>query len=211
MPSFLAAIRVGASYSIPPNHPPGGGTFYIPAKYSAEESRQASLREYRMTCAHETYPGHHLLDSSRWSLERPLRRSIEYPLFYEGWACFAEELMRLTGYYSETEDKLLLARRRFSHAIRGKVDIGLQTGAMDFSTAAGYLEKTGVSRERAELLARKYPLNPGYQVCYTIGLRRFWRLFQRYGRQDMPRFVGKVLSQGEILFTDLEKVLQDCA
>jgi hypothetical protein len=210
IPGFLSAIRVGASYSIPPRHPPAGGRLYIPIERAMDESGQASHREYRMTCAHETYPGHHLLDSSRWSLEQPLRRNIEQPIFYEGWACFAEELMRLTGYFSESADQLLLARRRLTRAVRGKVDIGLQTGAMDLATAAKYLEQTGIGGGRARLLARKYPLNPGYQLCYTIGLRRFLDLWHRYGDNDLPKFVQTVLNQGEILFHDLEKVLQDC-
>ena len=207
-PEFLSAIRVGASYSIPPKHPPIGGKFYVPVNYSTDESRRASLREYKMTCAHETYPGHHLLDCSRWNLARPLRRYIEQPIFYEGWACFAEELMRLTEYFSEPADRLLLARRRLSHAMRGKVDIGLQTGEMDIQMAATYLEKAGVNRQRAKLSARKYPLNPGYQLCYTIGLRRLVELWHGYDGNDLPKFVKTILNQGQILFTDLEKLLQ---
>jgi uncharacterized protein (DUF885 family) len=161
-----------------------------------------------MTCAHETYPGHHLLDASRWSLARALRRAVEQPIFYEGWACFAEELLRLTGYFSAPSDRLLLAKRRLLHAIRGKVDIGLQTGTMNISTAAEYLKEMGISTERAISLARKYPLNPGYQLCYTLGSRRFLELFDRHGRNNLQKFVQTVLGQGEIHFTDLEKIFQ---
>jgi hypothetical protein len=205
MPEFLSAIRVGASYSIPPRHPPRGGKFYLYTGHVA--GTPGALREYRMTCAHETYPGHHLLDASRWSMERPLRRFMETPIFYEGWACFAEELMRFTGYFIHEADGLILARRRFSHAVRSKVDLGLQTGTMDLSTAVGYLEKAGANRERARLMARKYTLNPGYQLCYTLGLRRFLDLYHRYGRNDLPAFVQTVLGQGEIGFSDLETLL----
>jgi len=161
-----------------------------------------------MTCAHETYPGHHLLDSSRWGLARSLRRAVEQPIFYEGWACFAEELLRQTGYFSNPGDRLLLARRRLLHAIRAKVDVGLQTGTMNISAAAEYLREAGVSTERAMSSACKYPLNPGYQLCYTLGLRQFLDLFERYGRDNLPDFVQTVLGQGEIHFTDLEKILQ---
>ena len=209
MPPFLSAIRVGASYSIPPKHPPSGGKFYVLTKYVTDESQQGYLRQYRMTCAHETYPGHHLLDASRWSLVRPLRRAVEQPIFYEGWACFAEGLMRLTGYFSEPGDRLLLARRRLLHAIRGKVDIGLQTGTMSIPTAAEYLKEAGISRERAISSVRKYRLNPGYQLCYTLGLRRFLDLFHRYGGDNLQNFVQTILGQGEIHFTDLEKIFQN--
>jgi len=209
MPPFLAAIRTASSYSIPPRHPPQGGTFYIFNTDVPDEARKEYHREYRMLAAHETYPGHHLLDSSRWSLKRACRRVIEQPIFYEGWACFAEELMILSGYFSSPGDRLLLAKRRLWRAMRGKVDIGLQTGTMDISTAAEYLQETGISRERAISSARKYPLNPGYQLCYTLGLHRFIGFFNHYGRHNLPDFVGPVLNQGEIQFADLEKILQE--
>jgi len=209
MPPFLSAIRTASSYSIPPKHPPSGGKFYILTNYVTDESQPGYLREYRMTCTHETYPGHHLLDASRWGLARSLRRAVEQPIFYEGWACFAEELMRLTGYFSGPGDRLLLAKRRLLHAIRGKVDIGLQTGTMTIPTAAEYLKEMGISLEQAISSVRKYTLNPGYQLCYTLGLRQFLDLFARHGRDNLPNFVQVVLGQGEIHFTDLEKILQE--
>jgi len=208
MPAYLSAIRIASSYSIPPKNPPTGGTFYIFNTPMSDEAQKMYHREYRMLSAHETYPGHHLLDASRWGLTRLCRRVIEQPIFYEGWACFAEELMRITGYFFTPTDRLLLKKRRLWRAIRGKVDIGLQTGTMDISTAAGYLEKTGISREQAIHSARKYPLNPGYQLCYTLGLRRFLNLFHRYGRDNLSCFAHTIVNQGEIQFSDLEKILK---
>ena len=181
--------------------------FYV-INTDRRESGKGYQREYKILSAHETYPGHHLLDIHRWSLKRPFRRAVKQPVFYEGWACFAEELMRLTGYFSKPGDLLLLARRRLLHALRAKVDIGLQTGIMDIPAAIKFLEANGIGTERATSLARKYPLNPGYQLCYTLGLRRFWQLFEQYGRENLPGFVSEVLNQGEIHFSDLEKVFQ---
>lgn len=207
VPPYLAATRTASSYSIPPRHPPEGGVFFvINAKNSGEENK-GYQREYRILAAHETYPGHHLLDSCRWNHSRPIRRVIERPLFYEGWACFAEELLRLTGYFRGSDERLLLARRRLWRAIRGKIDLGLQTGTMDLPTAARYLVKTGVPAQDAMAVVRKYPLNPGYQLCYTTGIRRFLDLFQRCGRHDLQKFATTVLGQGEIGFQDLEQVL----
>ncbi|MGA1869344.1 MAG: DUF885 family protein [bacterium] len=200
MPSYFTAIRASSSYSIMPHYPPTGGIFYI-------SSTQEAHREYKMLASHETYPGHHLLDSTRWNNARSCRRVIEQPLFYEGWACFAEELMRLTGYFSDSTDRLLLAKRRLWRAIRGKVDVGLQTGRMDMPTAATYLHKSGISRERAMSTARKYSLNPGYQLCYSIGLHKFLKLYERYGKNNLHYFIHTILNQGEINFLDLEMLL----
>ena len=201
MPTFLSAIRASSSYSIKPEYPSSGGTFYI-------ISRHEDHREYKMLAAHETYPGHHLLDASRWNLTQSCRRAIEQPIFYEGWACFAEELMKLTGYFSTPTDRLLLAKRRLWRAIRGKVDIGLQTGKMGIQTAARHLRETGVTLERAISSARKYPLNPGYQLCYSIGLHKFMDMFDRYGSTNLNGFIHTILHHGEINFRDLEKLLK---
>jgi uncharacterized protein (DUF885 family) len=116
--------------------------------------------------------------------------------------------MRQTGYFNSPGERLLVARRRLWRAIRGKVDIGLQTGAMDLKMAAGYLGKTGVVVKDAISVVRKYPLNPGYQLCYTIGLHRFLDLYQRHGQQNLKNFVAAVLCRGEIDFKDLEYALR---
>jgi uncharacterized protein (DUF885 family) len=205
MPPYLAAIRTASSYSIPPKYPSSGGMFYVNNAEVTGKGNQDRLREYEMLSAHETYPGHHLLDTSRWSLTRAIRRFIEQPIFYEGWACFAEELMRLTGYFGNPGDRFLLAKRRLWRAIRGKVDLNLQIGKMNFLTAVEYLKQTGMSDEWAMSSVRKYPLNPGYQLCYTIGIRRFMDLFNRYGQDKLQNFVHSVLEPGEINFKDLER------
>ncbi|MBN2179227.1 MAG: DUF885 family protein [Deltaproteobacteria bacterium] len=207
-PPSLSAIRAASSYSIPPKHPPTGGVFYVINTNVSDAAYRENYREYRMLCAHETYPGHHLLDASRWSMENPFLRTVEQPLFYEGWACFSEKIMKLTGYYTDPADSLLLAKRRLWHAVRGKVDIGLQTGTMDVLAAAEYLTKSGISAKRAGDAARRYPLNPGYQQCYTIGERRFRNLYEKYGGNDLQRFVKTILSGGEIALADLEKKLK---
>jgi hypothetical protein len=208
MPSYLAPIRTASSYSIRPQSPPHGGSFYVIDGKGNEDSAREYHREYKMLSAHETYPGHHLLDCSRWCLERAVRRPIEQPLFYEGWACFAEELLKQTGYFSHPADLLLLAKRRLWRALRGKVDMGLQTGTMDISTAARYLTKAGMASDHAIAAARRYLLNPGYQLCYTLGIRRFVDLFDQYGAGDVPGFVECVLGQGEINFDDLEGIFK---
>jgi hypothetical protein len=207
VPPYLSATRTASSYSIPPGHPPEGGVFFVINAKNPGEENKGYQREYRILTAHETYPGHHLLDSYRWNHSRPIRRVIERPFFYEGWACFAEELLRLTGYFGGSDEGLLLARRRLWRAIRGKIDLGLQTGTMDLPTAARNLVKTGVPAQDAMAVVRKYPLNPGYQLCYTTGIRRFLDLFQRCGRHDLHKFATTVLGQGEIGFQDLEQVL----
>ncbi|MCJ7500440.1 DUF885 domain-containing protein [bacterium] len=208
LPSSLDSIRAADSYNAIPGHPFRGGVFYIFGHGSLGSSSGSIHPVFRMTAAHETYPGHHLLDLSRWNSPQPALRPIEYPLFYEGWACFGEDLMLHTGAFDRSYDRLILLRRRFRHAVRGKVDLMLHSGEMGLDEAAAELMTAGFSRNRALGTVRKYALRPAYQMCYTIGRRRFQRLFDLYGQEDAAGFVNTVLTQGEILFEDMEHVLR---
>ena len=55
----------------------------------------------------------------------------------------------------------------------------------------------------------KYALRPGYQVCYTVGLRSLLQLKNRYAPTDGEGFARRVLAQGEIGFVALEAVLRE--
>jgi len=204
VPSFLAAVRASDSYGAAPGYPARGGTFFVLRRGRGGKGRSV---EYRMTSAHETWPGHHLLDYSRWSLENPLRRPLERPLFYEGWACFAEELVFRSGGWQGAWDRFVLARRRLKRAARGLVDLGLQTGRMTLDEAAASLESASFTSAEARSAVPKYALRPGYQVCYTLGLRRFLTLFDTFGGET-GSFVSTVLAGGEVGFDDLGKALQ---
>jgi hypothetical protein len=208
LPPYLGAIRAASAYSFTPENPSRGGTFFIVPRQGPWDDNREDLADYRMLTAHEAYPGHHLLDSWRWHVVSPTRRPVEMPLFYEGWACFAEELLRMTGYFSGPVDLLLLAKRRYRRAVRGLVDLDLQKGTIDERRAARLLADSGIPTDVASSVVAKYALRPGYQVCYTFGLRRFLDLYSRFGTNDLKRFVEAVLSCGEIGFEHVENALQ---
>jgi len=209
LPASLKPVRAADSYSAVPGFPFRGGIFYIFDDGGLGQAAHWIHPVYRMTAAHEVYPGHHLLDMCRWNGPDPLRRPVEYPLFHEGWACFGEDMMLDTGAFDRDYDRLILARRRHRHAVRGKVDLLLHRGDLDLNAAARELESAGFSRARARETAGKYALRPAYQMCYTIGRRRFQRIFQSCGGKGRGSFVQTVLGQGEILFGDLERVLKE--
>ncbi len=205
VPQYLSPVRSVAAYSMPPGHPPAGGTFYI----MGDEGRNNIPRDYRLLTAHETFPGHHLLDTSRWGLRRPLRRHIEFPLFYEGWASFSEELLFDTGFFHEPQDRMLLAKRRYWRAVRGRIDVDIQSGGRTLSEAAASLTRAGLSQSQADAMVRRYALKPGYQLSYTIGRRKFRDTYQAYIRKgNTPAsFVRSVLAEGEIGLDNLRQVI----
>jgi uncharacterized protein (DUF885 family) len=207
VPESMAAVRASDAYSARVGHPATGGIFYIYERDQGETGRVGRTLEYRMTAAHEAWPGHHLLDICRWNLPRPVRRPLERPLFYEGWACYAEQLMAETGYFDGQWDRFLLARRRIERAARGLVDIGMQTGQLSLTEASQILVQVGYTPQKAALVIPKYALRPGYQVCYTLGLRRMLQLREQCATLDTAAFVRRVLSQGETGFAGLQQQL----
>jgi uncharacterized protein (DUF885 family) len=205
VPEHLEPVRSTAAYSMPPGHPPAVGTFYI----SRYENASGPPADYRLLTAHETFPGHHLLDATRWNLNRRLRRHIEFPIYYEGWASFSEEILFDTGFFGDAADRLLMAKRRYWRAMRGMIDLDIQTGARSLENAATHLSRAGLNRGQAAAMVKRYALKPGYQLCYTIGRRQFERLYRRFnvGSRRPSEFVRRVLAQGEIGIDNLEKVI----
>jgi uncharacterized protein (DUF885 family) len=190
---------------MPPGHPPRGGTFYVDDRYHPDHLPQ----DFRLLTAHETYAGHHLLDTARWSLPRPLRRHIEFPLFYEGWACFSEKLMFHTGFFTGATDRFLLAKRRFWRALRGLADLDIQTGRKTIPEAAEFLTASGMGRRQAAAMVRRYALKPGYQLCYTIGMRWFERIYEAWRKKNgnPADFARIIFAAGEIGLANLEKMI----
>jgi len=205
IPDYMRPVRSNAAFSMPPVHPPRGGTFFI-----LETGGGARIpADYRLLTAHETFPGHHLLDTYRWRQKRPIRRHIEFPLFYEGWASFSEELMFETGFFSTPVDRMLMAKRRFWRAIRGQIDFDIHMRRRTLEDAAALLTSQGIGPRRSKAMIQRYCLKPGYQLAYTIGRRRFRRLYDAFCLKaaNPVAFARRVLAQGEIGFNYLEQVL----
>jgi hypothetical protein len=206
VPDYLIPMRSAAAYSMVPGHPATGGTFYL----LPGDLQRRPAADIHLLSAHETYPGHHLLDTARWNLGRPLRRHLEFPLFYEGWASFAEELLFDTGFCAGSRERLLMAKRRYYRALRGKADLMLNQGRWSRATAADHLHQAGYPSATAERMLSRYALKPGYQLCYSMGRRRFHELYAawlaRGGR--LEDFCAQVLSGGEVHFNDLKARFQ---
>jgi hypothetical protein len=208
-PSYLEPVRATASYAAPtvPEAASQGGRFFVlnldPG--SAGEDRAAFLeaehRDYRYLTAHETVPGHHLLDCVRLRQKDPVRRQVESVLYYEGWACYAEQLLDEYGYDPQPVQRLIRLRRNLWRAVRGGVDAGLQTGEMLVDQAAARLEAIGSGSVQARRQARRITLTPGYQLCYTLGKHGFLDLRNRFVPPlTLKRFHQIVLSSGQAPF-----------
>jgi len=207
-PSYLQSLRATASYSAPlTGNPHSNGIFYItPGK---EDLGMIAAHCPYLT-AHETYPGHHILDHLRIRHSNPIRRQIESPLFYEGWACYAEQLLDELGYVQDPRQQLIGLKRQLWRNLRAELDVGLQTGNITLAQAAGEIERLGFSPQRAKRQVRRFALTPGYQLCYFIGNHEIVKLREQFSsRIGLKHFHDTLLGGGEIPFHLVEKRLKE--
>jgi uncharacterized protein (DUF885 family) len=217
-PMYLKSIRSSASFAAAfSSDSKEKSFFYITTHFDGKEKglkentrlKKRLHREYKFLTAHETVPGHHLLDSMRRRLANPIRRQIESPLFYEGWAYYVESLLVREDYIKDPMEYLVDHKRRLWRSARCQIDVGLPTGLITQNNAVELLTTSGFSREEAVRQIHRFQLNPGYQLCYSLGRYEIMRLKKAYGtRMGNEAFHAFLLKGGELPFHWIEKRLQ---
>jgi len=205
-PSYLKSLRAAASYRAPLTGEEGEGIFYI-------TPGDKDLKHVAAHCpylsAHETYPGHHILDHIRIHHPNPIRRQIESALFYEGWACYAEYLLDELGYIENESKRLIGLKRRLWRNLRAELDVKLQTGRITLAEGAKKLEELGFLPGRAARQIRRFALSPGYQSCYAMGLHEMLGLRRQFSlHMTLKEFHDILLAGGQIPFHYCEKRLR---
>jgi uncharacterized protein (DUF885 family) len=206
-PSYLQSLRATASYRAPiTGEAKGPGIFYITPGI---DDLQLISSHSPYLCAHETYPGHHILDHLRIHHTNPIRRQIESPLFYEGWACYAEQLLDELGYIGDPRQHLIGLKRQLWRNVRATLDIELQMGKISLAQGAKEIETLGYSSKRAQSQIHRFALTPGYQLCYSIGMQEILGLRKRFSSKlVLKTFHDTLLGGGQIPFHLAEKRLQ---
>lgn len=208
-PSCLQSLRATASYRSPlTGDTDSHGLFYITP---GEEDLELISNHCAYISAHETYPGHHILDHIRIHHSNPIRRQIESPLFYEGWACYAEQLLNELGYIRDPRHQLIGLKRQLWRCLRAILDVKLQTEKSTPAQAAEEIETLGYSSKTAQRQVRRFCLTPGYQLCYFTGMNEIIRLREKFSsRMGLKPFHDTLLSGGEIPFYLVGKRLEKC-
>jgi uncharacterized protein (DUF885 family) len=213
-PTYLKSVRSSASFAAAFSRDPREKSyFYISTNFPQHHSRETNHhlqrrlnREYKMLTAHETIPGHHFLDSFRRRLTNSIRRQIESPLFYEGWASYAESMLIEYGYLTDPLELLVSLKRQLWRSARCQIDVGFTIGKLKEEKAIELLKTCGFDGAEASRQLDRFRLNPGYQLCYGYGSHEFKRLKEKYGhRSESQDFYGFLLSGGELPFHLIEK------
>ena len=213
-PTYLKSVRSSASFAAAFSRDPNEESyFYISTQFaqhnSAETDRHLQRRlnrEFKMLTAHETIPGHHFLDSFRRKISNPIRRQIESPLFYEGWASYAESMLIEYGYLTDPLELLVSLKRQLWRSARCQIDVGFTIGKLKEDKAIELLKTCGFDGAEASRQLDRFRLNPGYQLCYGYGSHEFKRLKEKYShRSESKDFYESLLSGGELPFHLIEK------
>jgi uncharacterized protein (DUF885 family) len=208
-PTYLKSVRGSASFAAAFSRDPQEESyFYISSHFPRHSSKETDNhlqkrlnREYKMLTAHETIPGHHFLDSIRRSLKNPIRRQIESPLFYEGWASYAESMLIEYGYLDNPLELLVSFKRNLWRSARCQIDVGLTLGKLTEKDAIDLLKICGFALQEASRQLDRFRLNPGYQLCYSCGSYEFKQLKMKYGHcLEEKDFHSFLLEGGEIPF-----------
>ncbi len=213
-PTYLKSVRSSASFAAAFSRDPKEESyFYISTNFPQHNSQEADQylqrrlnREYKMLTAHETIPGHHFLDSFRRKLNNPIRRQIESPLFYEGWASYAESMLIEYDYLNDPTERLVSLKRELWRSARCQIDVGFTIGQLSEDTALDLLTTCGFDPAEASRQLDRFRLNPGYQLCYGYGSHQFKQLKKKYGNLFKSKNYYKfLLSGGELPFHLIER------
>ncbi|MEP7158843.1 MAG: DUF885 domain-containing protein, partial [Chloroflexota bacterium] len=188
-PVFTRPLIAVASYSGPPAFSDSlTGHFFVPIAPdgTSEEEIQKRLASNSYsgiptTAVHEAYPGHHWHIS--WSkIHAPrLRRVLQTPYFSEGWALYAERVMREHGFFEDPLHELNHLEATIFRAARIVVDTSLHMGEMTYDEAVTYMtEKSSLTEPTARAEVGRYCSWPTQASSYLTGCLEILRIRRRY-------------------------------
>jgi uncharacterized protein (DUF885 family) len=188
-PVFTRPLLAVASYSGPPAFSDRrSGHFFVPIAPdgTSEDDIQKRLASNShtgipTTAVHEAYPGHHW--HITWSkIHAPkLRLVLGTPYFSEGWALYAERVMRERGFFEDPVQELQHLEATIFRAARIVVDTSLHMGEMTYEDGVSYmLEATPLTEPTARAEVGRYCSWPTQASAYLTGCLEILRIRRRF-------------------------------
>jgi uncharacterized protein (DUF885 family) len=188
-PPFSRPLIAVASYSGPPAFSDTlKGHFFVPIAPDGtpEDEIQKRLASNSFgsiptVAVHEAYPGHHW--HIMWSkIKAPrLRAVLTTPFFSEGWALYAERVMRERGFFTDPIQELYHLEATIFRAARIVVDTSLHMGEMTHDEAVDFmLKKTALTEPTAIAEVGRYCSWPTQASSYLTGCLEILRMRERY-------------------------------
>ena len=207
-----SSIGSAAYFPAPPLEPGKKGVFLVTPSGGDEKRLQVhNFAKIPTTVVHEAFPGH---DMQFWSFQRareisPVRYLLDqagyaYSLNVEGYAHYAEELMRARGFFTPKEELAQLGAQLW-RAYRISLDASLHLGELDMAGVARTLaEKAFLPQAIAAVEAYRYAKMPTQALTYALGRLEIEALKDDYrtlkgDAYDEQEFHREFLSYGPVL------------
>jgi uncharacterized protein (DUF885 family) len=188
-PVFQRPVLGVASYIAPPAFSDRQrGHFFVPfaPDGASEDEIQARLSNNSYsgiptTAVHEAYPGHHWHLVMRKRNPSAIRRVYSTPYFSEGWALYAERVMRERGFFEDPLHVLQHLNATLFRAARIVVDTSLHLGEMSFEEGVSFMiERTALAEPVARAEVGRYCWWPTQASSYLTGCLEILGLRERY-------------------------------
>ncbi len=188
-PVYTRPLIAVASYSGPPAFSETlAGHFFVPF---APEGTPADELQKRLaansdagiptTAVHETYPGHHWHISWSKIHASPIRQVLGTPYFSEGWALYAERVMRERGFFTEPIHELYHLEATIFRAVRIIVDTSLHIGDMSYEDAVSFVtSRLPMPEPTARAEVGRYCWWPTQASAYLTGCLEILRIRAAY-------------------------------
>ncbi len=218
-PEVLRPILGVASYFAPPAFRPGRrGHFNVPwppqGSTPEENERRLAANSFQSVptvTVHEAYPGHHWHLTWMKANPRRVRQLIHSSYFSEGWALYAEKMMREQGYFADDSSLLGHVNARIWRAARIIVDTGLHIGDMSFDDAVTYMrERVGLTEPVARAEVGRYCQWPTQAPSYLTGCLEIERMRERFlaeAPSDLRKFHDLIAGTGTLPIPLAERAL----
>jgi uncharacterized protein (DUF885 family) len=188
-PPFQRPVLAVASYQQPPPFSDRMlGHFFVPfpPDGASEEEIQKRLASNSYpgiptTSVHEAYPGHHWhLVMSKANPSR-LRQAYRTSYFSEGWALYAERMMREQGFFRDLRHEMYQYEATIFRAARIIVDTSLHMGEMSWDEAVAFMtEHTALTEPTAKAEVTRYCAWPTQASSYLTGCLEIVRIRERF-------------------------------
>ncbi|MBZ8139871.1 DUF885 domain-containing protein [Rubrivivax gelatinosus] len=168
--------------------------------------------------AHEAVPGHHLQGGRALELKAlPAfrREGGDYTAYVEGWALYAETLMREVGAYDDPYSLFGHLQWQAFRAARLVVDTGIHSQGWTREQAIAFMvERTGVERVFVAAEVDRYTSDPGQALAYMIGRLKIDELRARAEKRlgpkfDLRRFHNALIDNGELPLSTLDTLINE--
>ncbi len=198
-PPFQRPILAVASYNRPPAFKDTlHGHFFVPYPPDGTPPEEVQKRlegncsaGIPTTAVHEAYPGHHWHLVMAKSNPSAVRKIFGTPYFNEGWALYAERVMREQGFFTDPKHLLYQYEATIFRAARIVVDTSLHMNEMTFDDAVKHMvERGNLTEPNARAEVGRYCSWPTQASSYLTGMLQIVDIRTRWlakrGASDRP-------------------------